>query len=164
MLLYVLCTAGEFVWNEGGVVPATCYLRLISRCVIVSLYLTNFRGGIEGNFAGRNISYWLSALWGKKYLTDRQFILQVQKQGSNTVKWNYDVTVIYTWVNSLWVHFLGKRLLFPQDQFNVKRKSHLVCHLMLFHSNCIWNISGKISNGSLKQMPLKIRENQTIHP
>ena len=26
MLLYVLCTAGEFVWNEGGVVPATCYL------------------------------------------------------------------------------------------------------------------------------------------
>ena len=26
MLLYVLCTADEFVWNEGGVVPATCYL------------------------------------------------------------------------------------------------------------------------------------------
>ena len=26
MLLYALCTAGEFVWNEGGVVPATCYL------------------------------------------------------------------------------------------------------------------------------------------
>ena len=22
MLLYVVCTAGEFVWNEGGVVPA----------------------------------------------------------------------------------------------------------------------------------------------
>ena len=21
-----LCTAGEFVWNEGGTVPATCYL------------------------------------------------------------------------------------------------------------------------------------------
>jgi hypothetical protein len=34
MILYVVCTAGEFVWNEGGVVPATCYLRLISRCVI----------------------------------------------------------------------------------------------------------------------------------
>ena len=26
MLLYVVCTAGEFVWNEGGVVPATCAL------------------------------------------------------------------------------------------------------------------------------------------
>ena len=26
MLLYVVCTAGEFVWNEGGIVPATCYL------------------------------------------------------------------------------------------------------------------------------------------
>jgi hypothetical protein len=34
MLLYVVCTAGKFVWNEGGVVPATCYLRLISQCVI----------------------------------------------------------------------------------------------------------------------------------
>ena len=39
MLLYVVCTAGEFVWNEGGVVPATCYLRLISRCVI--FFVTN---------------------------------------------------------------------------------------------------------------------------
>ena len=37
MLLYVVCTVGEFVWNEGGVVPATCYLRLISRCVIFIL-------------------------------------------------------------------------------------------------------------------------------
>jgi hypothetical protein len=26
MLLYNIFTAGEFVWNEGGVVPATCYL------------------------------------------------------------------------------------------------------------------------------------------
>jgi hypothetical protein len=26
MLLYVVCTAGEFVWNKGGVVPATCVL------------------------------------------------------------------------------------------------------------------------------------------
>ena len=34
MLLYVVCTAGEFVWNEGGDVPATCYLCLISQCVI----------------------------------------------------------------------------------------------------------------------------------
>ena len=34
MLLYVVCTVGEFVWNEGDVGPATCYLRLISRCVI----------------------------------------------------------------------------------------------------------------------------------
>ena len=25
---------GEFVWNEGGVVPATFYLHLISQCVI----------------------------------------------------------------------------------------------------------------------------------
>jgi hypothetical protein len=32
--LYVVYTAGEFVWNEGGVVPANCYLRLISQCVI----------------------------------------------------------------------------------------------------------------------------------
>ena len=24
--VYVLCTSGEFVWNEGGVVPATCTL------------------------------------------------------------------------------------------------------------------------------------------
>ena len=24
---YVVCTAGEFFWNEGGVVPATCYLQ-----------------------------------------------------------------------------------------------------------------------------------------
>ena len=40
MLLYVVCTAGEFVWNEGGVVPATCYLRLISRCVIFCIYLS----------------------------------------------------------------------------------------------------------------------------
>ena len=37
MLLYVVCTAGEFVWNEGNVVPATCYLRLISRCVIFKI-------------------------------------------------------------------------------------------------------------------------------
>jgi hypothetical protein len=37
MLLYVVCTAGEFVWNEGGVGPATCNLRLISLCVIYFL-------------------------------------------------------------------------------------------------------------------------------
>ena len=34
MLLYDLCTAVEFIWNEGCVVRATCYLRLISQCVI----------------------------------------------------------------------------------------------------------------------------------
>jgi hypothetical protein len=25
-LCHVVCTAGEFVWNEGSVEPATCYL------------------------------------------------------------------------------------------------------------------------------------------
>jgi hypothetical protein len=39
MLLYVVFTAGEFVWNECGVVPATCYLRLISQYVIFFQYL-----------------------------------------------------------------------------------------------------------------------------
>jgi hypothetical protein len=38
-LLYVLSTAGEFVWNEGGVVPGTCYLRLTSQSVIFLLVL-----------------------------------------------------------------------------------------------------------------------------
>ena len=41
MLLYVVCTVGEFVWNEGGFVPATCYLRLIPRCMIFSDFLTD---------------------------------------------------------------------------------------------------------------------------
>ena len=53
MLLYVLCTAGEFVWNEGGVVPATCYLRLISQCVIFS---SGFDSPIVQHFAQSNIS------------------------------------------------------------------------------------------------------------
>jgi hypothetical protein len=42
MLLYVV--PGEFVWNEGDLVPATCYLRLISRCVIF------FKGIILGKY------------------------------------------------------------------------------------------------------------------
>jgi hypothetical protein len=32
MLLYVVCTAGEFFWNEGGVVPATRYAPYITMC------------------------------------------------------------------------------------------------------------------------------------
>jgi hypothetical protein len=51
MLLYVVCTAGDFVWNEGGVVPATCYLRLISRCMIFHNLLTRWRTSyIHKNF------------------------------------------------------------------------------------------------------------------
>jgi hypothetical protein len=42
MLLYVVCTAGEFVWNAGSIVPATRYLHLISRCVIFSMYFSYF--------------------------------------------------------------------------------------------------------------------------
>ena len=35
---FVCCIdSSEFVWNEGVGVPATCYMRLISRCVIFSL-------------------------------------------------------------------------------------------------------------------------------
>jgi hypothetical protein len=46
--MYVVCTAVEFVWNEGGVVPATCYLRLISLCVIF-LILFHYLLGIASS-------------------------------------------------------------------------------------------------------------------
>jgi hypothetical protein len=39
MILYVAQQV-NWVWNEGGVVPATCYLHLISRCVILSRSFT----------------------------------------------------------------------------------------------------------------------------
>ena len=62
MFLYVLCTAGEFVWNAGGVVPATCYLRLISRCVLFfeDFIFLNTIDGEEEDEIKENI-FWSSA-------------------------------------------------------------------------------------------------------
>ena len=64
ILLYVVCTAGEFVWNEGGVVPATCYLRLISQCVIFWGELELNRGG-EGRgmimISVKSLQSWMSS-------------------------------------------------------------------------------------------------------
>ena len=45
MLLYVVCTAGEFVWNEGGIVPATCYLLPAPYIMMCDFFYLRF--GVE---------------------------------------------------------------------------------------------------------------------
>ena len=51
MLLYVVGTVGEFVWNEGGVVPATCALH--HDCDFFLMWLTFLFVQLAGSFDGR---------------------------------------------------------------------------------------------------------------